>query len=1855
MKNHYKVAGIIFLFFLIFFSGPGKIQAQTSTISTGYTANNGSGLVTFNLQNTNPYPIQITEINCPIGAAGTIEAVFWMRPTPVSSTNPPGLIDWSNGWTLLDSFVSTPTYTNNTTPVVTFSKLASNIIIPANTTVGCGYGVWGSPGRTPGRQRYFSLTGAPTFSTAGVTLILGSAISMGYTSTTITSPIDLRAFAGSIQFKPYITIRPTNNASVTALVAPGTFCPGNQDVKVRIKNNGANIINNVTVQWTLDNVLQTPINWTSPLDTTGGTQFRNDTVITLGNVPFLTSRVLKVWTELPNSVPDTTNHDDTLTRTIYPALSGNYTIGGATPDFTTIASAVSTLNSSGVCGPVVFTVDPSTPPLSADITFNSIFGASATNTITFNGNGRTVTTATTNPTIRFNGASWITLDSLNITQTGATGFGIQISNASHHITIRKCSVTVSTTSTVTTIDGIVVTNGTYVADGNSTYITIDKNVITGGYANLTMVGSTGFANNFGHRITNNQFLGAYAYAMYISDADSMLISDNDISRLGRTNWTTGYGIRVGDSRYVKILRNRIHDMNSASAVYPIYLANVVNSLGYETEISNNMIYNTNSTSTLYGIYSLTTALTNVKIVHNTIQLNAASGTGAVRGAAFTVALTNVLFKNNIITLTGAGTGVKTGIYVTTTSTSFYSDNNVIYLSGGGTLNMGFWSVAQITLANWRTASSLDLNSVDIDPQFVNLPAGYLKTAALGVDNIGTPVGIATDIDGRIRSTTKPDPGAIEGYPPSLNNAGVTQIVLPQSFCAGSHPVKARVVNAGQNIINSVVVNWSVNGVAQLPVSWTNPIDTFGSLMGNDTLITLGTFSFSTTPATVVAFTTTPNSTIDTFTTNDSAQTIARTGLAGTYTVGPTGNYTTLTNAFTALTTQVCGPVVFELQSSYVSSGETFPLTIPAGASATDSVIIRPQTGATGLVISGNNATAILDLNGADYVTIDGRPGGTGINSELSISNASATGATIRFVNSATNNRLRYLNITGNTTSTTNGVVFFSNVSTGNIGNSNNTISDCSINGNSASVNCIYSSGSATPADNQNVSINNCNIYDFFSNVAATDVSGIALAGGSSNWSINGNRFYQTAIRNSTSTPALTNAVAFKAIYINSATVGGCSITNNVIGGSIAGIPSSVFVLGDATTATGITARLIDNNVSSATTANSIQGNTIANISLSSTVTNAFIGIHGRQGIVNIGNISGNTIGSQTGTGSIMMYHNGTATNTNVYAIRIEAASGLVRNNLIGSMSAETRSTGAQQLLAVYGTGTLPAALTISQNIVGGTTAHSLQSTSTSVGSCNVMGIVLSGATANLVTIDNNTVRNLSNLNTSAATTNGVKGIYLTGAATAGSVISNNTVTKLYSLSANPSVDQSSAVLGINNTNSSGSHLISNNLVFDLHADAASAVVNVTGILVNGTTTSTNNLIERNRIYALRGNASNATTTISGINMGAAITTGKYTLANNMVSLGRDTGGATLATGQQTTGILKQAGLASIFHNSVSIGGSGVDNTINNTFAYRSLANSAGDSTYNNVFVNARTNLSGGGTHYAASFVNATNIATDYNMFYTPSAPVAVFNGANQATLNDLKSASGKDVNSTSLAINFVSHADLHLTGASIGQVLLAGTPLATVTTDYDNATRSNTFPYMGADEGSIPLPVSLTTFSAVKSGNDVMLNWATANEVNNHYFEVQRSTDNLNFEPVGQVKGVGNSSHTSHYDFNDLNAFANYKGLLYYRLKQVDFEGTSVLSNVVSVSSEKAALSSIVVPNPFHTFPVLSVADATAGTKAVITIYNISGKAESTRELMLEKGNNTISLEEMKNMKPGLYFLNITVGSETSVQRMLKF
>lgn len=112
----------------------------------------------------------------------------------------------------------------------------------------------------------------------------------------------------------------------------------------------------------------------------------------------------------------------------------------------------------------------------------------------------------------------------------------------------------------------------------------------------------------------------------------------------------------------------------------------------------------------------------------------------------------------------------------------------------------------------------------------------------------------------------------------------------------------------------------------------------------------------------------------------------------------------------------------------------------------------------------------------------------------------------------------------------------------------------------------------------------------------------------------------------------------------------------------------------------------------------------------------------------------------------------------------------------------------------------------------------------------------------------------------------------------------------------------------------------------------------------------------------------------------------------------------------------------------------------------------------------------------------------------------------------------------------------------------------------------------------VVLPVELMEFKAINSQMEVQLNWSTAMEQDNSHFVVERMLEGQPFAAVGTVAGAGNSSSLLRYSYADANAPT---GQLYYRLKQVDEDGTYSYSNIIAVSRAVATkIFTKIYPNP---------------------------------------------------------------------------
>ncbi|MGV3539219.1 MAG: T9SS type A sorting domain-containing protein [Rufibacter sp.] len=184
-----------------------------------------------------------------------------------------------------------------------------------------------------------------------------------------------------------------------------------------------------------------------------------------------------------------------------------------------------------------------------------------------------------------------------------------------------------------------------------------------------------------------------------------------------------------------------------------------------------------------------------------------------------------------------------------------------------------------------------------------------------------------------------------------------------------------------------------------------------------------------------------------------------------------------------------------------------------------------------------------------------------------------------------------------------------------------------------------------------------------------------------------------------------------------------------------------------------------------------------------------------------------------------------------------------------------------------------------------------------------------------------------------------------------------------------------------------------------------------------------------------------------------------------------------------------------------------------------------------------------------------------------------------------------------------------------------------------------------------PLPVSLTRFEGVSRNGAVELIWTTATEINNDRFEIERSLNGTDFVKVGEVKGNGNTTVTIDYAFTDRQAPA---GTSYYRLRQVDVDGSTEYSKVISVKHTAGAGSANAMrvslyPNPVTNGNVnIRFAELPQGDVNV-RLIDMSGRVLHTKTL---NGNSTLDISHL-GLSQGIYMLSITSGGITDTQRLM--
>ncbi|MBO6517988.1 MAG: T9SS type A sorting domain-containing protein, partial [Bacteroidia bacterium] len=180
----------------------------------------------------------------------------------------------------------------------------------------------------------------------------------------------------------------------------------------------------------------------------------------------------------------------------------------------------------------------------------------------------------------------------------------------------------------------------------------------------------------------------------------------------------------------------------------------------------------------------------------------------------------------------------------------------------------------------------------------------------------------------------------------------------------------------------------------------------------------------------------------------------------------------------------------------------------------------------------------------------------------------------------------------------------------------------------------------------------------------------------------------------------------------------------------------------------------------------------------------------------------------------------------------------------------------------------------------------------------------------------------------------------------------------------------------------------------------------------------------------------------------------------------------------------------------------------------------------------------------------------------------------------------------------------------------------------------------GGGGGSAPLPVELIHFDATPDVNHTaQLNWITASEYNNSHFDILRSYDGVNFNTVGRVSGNGTSNRLQEYGFTD-NSIASDQYMVYYRLRQVDYDGTEAFSEIRKVNFDAGLTNTVkVYPNPTRRNVTVAFDETDDAFDHTIKLLDNVGRLVRQFEV-----DQRITELEINDLPSGLYFMSIDTG-----------
>jgi hypothetical protein len=178
----------------------------------------------------------------------------------------------------------------------------------------------------------------------------------------------------------------------------------------------------------------------------------------------------------------------------------------------------------------------------------------------------------------------------------------------------------------------------------------------------------------------------------------------------------------------------------------------------------------------------------------------------------------------------------------------------------------------------------------------------------------------------------------------------------------------------------------------------------------------------------------------------------------------------------------------------------------------------------------------------------------------------------------------------------------------------------------------------------------------------------------------------------------------------------------------------------------------------------------------------------------------------------------------------------------------------------------------------------------------------------------------------------------------------------------------------------------------------------------------------------------------------------------------------------------------------------------------------------------------------------------------------------------------------------------------------------------------------------IPTPVKLLSFTGTYKNNAAMLNWTVENQLDFSGYEIERSVDGFSFNKVGTKDRSGMGLERQQYQFpDDLSLVTS--NVIYYRLKMIDLNGDYKYSNVIMLRKDGVKGGLSISPNPVTNASLANVRFETNRKGVVdIQVVDMSGKVVLRQQNQVNEGINSLSINNMNRLQPGMYMLQLNDG-----------